>query len=129
LDTIVVLSEIVIDKSITIDGQGVAIVSGGNQTRIFRVQNDARDITVTLKNMGIVDATNSADEFGGAVYNNAQTLTVDTILFDGNANSTENGKGGAVYNSGTLMSTTACLPTTVLLKMMIFILRTGILIL
>jgi hypothetical protein len=102
LDTITLLSEIVIDKSITIDGQGVAIVSGGSQTRIFRVQNDERAIDVTLRNMGIVDAVNSSDEFGGAIYNNGQTLTLDTVLFDGNANTYENGKGGAVYSSGTL---------------------------
>jgi hypothetical protein len=102
LDTITLLSEIVIDKSITIDGQGVAIVSGGNATRIFCVENTERDIIVTLQNMGITDADNSTDEFGGAIYNNGQTLTVDTVLFDGNSNTTENGKGGAIYSSGTL---------------------------
>jgi len=102
IDTIVVISEIVIDKSITIDGQGVAIVSGDKQTRIFRVENATESINVTLKNMGIVDAENGADEFGGAVYNNGQTLNLDTVLFDGNANTTANGRGGAVYSSGTL---------------------------
>ena len=102
LGTIIVLSEIVIDKSITIDGQGAAIVSGDKMTRIFRVENENEEINATIKDLGIVDATNFADEFGGAVYNNSQTLNLDTVLFDGNANTSENGKGGAVYSSGTL---------------------------
>ena len=62
----------VVDKSITIDGNGVTIVSGDAQTRIFRIYNEDEVIFVLLLNMGIVDANNSTDEFGGAIYNNEE---------------------------------------------------------
>ncbi len=111
LKQITLISEILIDKSITIDGNGITIISGEKQTRIFQVYNEYNEITVMISNIGIVDAQNSSDEFGGAIYNNGENLKLDSCLFDGNANSAAHesgvlyGKGGAVYTSGTLTLT------------------------
>ena len=105
LDKIILASEILIDKSITIDGNGVTIISGDATTRIFRVYNENEDIFVTILNIGIVDASNSGDEFGGAIYNNGENLTLENCLLNGNANIAENGKGGAVYTSGSVTAT------------------------
>jgi len=103
MENIVLVSEILIDKSITIDGSGVTIISGDAQTRIFRVYNEDEDIYVTLTGIGIVDGKNASDEFGGAIYNNGENLTIENCLLNSNANTTENGQGGAVYTSGTLI--------------------------
>ena len=102
IETITLINEILIDKSITIDGSGVAIVSGNSKTRIFQVYNENEDISVLLLNMGIVDANNLSNEFGGAIYNNGENLTLENCLFDTNKNSFESGKGGAIYSSGSL---------------------------
>ena len=99
---ITLANEIVIDKSITIDGNGIVIVSGDSKTRIFQIHNGDEEIFVSLLNMGIVDANNSVDEFGGAIYNNEENLVLENCLFNNNTNSTANGKGGAVYTSGNL---------------------------
>ena len=102
IDKITLASEIVIDKSITIDGNGITIISGDSQTRIFRVYNENEDLFVLLLNIGIVDANNSVDKFGGAIYNNGENLTVENCLFSGNKNFVADGQGGAIYTSGTL---------------------------
>ena len=102
LDKIVVASEIVIDKSITIDGNGATIVCGNSGTRIFKIYSENSDIFVSLLNIGIVDADNSVDEFGGAIYNNGENLTLENCLLNNNANTVANGKGGAIYTSGSL---------------------------
>ena len=102
LEKIILVSEIVIDKSITIDGNGVSIVSGDAKTRIFRIYNEDEDLFVLLLNMGIVDGKNSADEFGGAIYNNGENLTLENCLFNRNSNNVAGGRGGAIYTSGSL---------------------------
>ncbi len=102
IESIVLVSEILLDKSITIDGSGIAIISGDTKTRIFQVYNETEDIYVTLTGMGIVDAENSADAFGGAIYNNGENLTIENCLISNNANTFADGKGGAIYTSGTL---------------------------
>ena len=102
LDRITLVSEIVIDKSITIDGNGITIVSGNSATRVFQIHNENEDLFVSLLNMGIVDANNSIDELGGAIYNNGESLTLENCLLNNNANTAKNGKGGAVYTSGSL---------------------------
>ena len=102
LEKITLANEIVIDKSVTIDGNGVTIVSGNSETRIFQIYNKNEDIFVSLLNMGIVDANNSIDEFGGAIYNNGENLTLENCLLNNNANTVAEGKGGAVYTSGVL---------------------------
>ena len=105
---ITVSSEIIINKSVTIKGNGETLISGGKNTRVFKIENPKEAVNVKIANLGIVDAKNKADEYGGAVYNNGQTLTLDTVLFDSNTNLTKYGKGGAVYSSGVL-NTESCI--------------------
>ena len=102
LDTVILASEIVIDKSITIDGNGIIIVNGNSKTRIFQVYNEDEDLFVTILNLGIVDANNSSDKFGGAIYNNGENLTLKNCLLNNNTNSFAGGQGGAIYSSGSL---------------------------
>lgn len=70
-----VVNGVVIDKAITINGNGYTI-SGSNSARIFNVTAPA-----TLANITFVNG--SAAEFGGAIYTTAD-LTVSDSVFDNN---------------------------------------------
>ena len=102
IEKITLTSEILIDKSLTLDGSGVTIISGDATTRIFQVYNENEDLFVLILNLGIVDGKNSTDKFGGAIYNNGEDLTLENCLLNGNRNTFAGGQGGAIYTSGTL---------------------------
>ena len=119
---------IIVDKSITIDGQGHKI-DANHQMRIFQVTNNA---TVTFKNItflnGWIDDYNlyagetlyRVNKAGGAVcHNGAKNITIIDCTFNGNTasfggaingdcnainctfiNNTANMLGGAIYING-----------------------------
>ena len=82
---------IIINKSITIDGQGHTI-DGGGKMRIFQVTNNA---VVTLKNITFENGKTGENGCGGAVLNDgAKNITVINCTF--NKNSAYD--GGAIYH-------------------------------
>ena len=82
---------IIIDKSVTIDGQGYRI-NANNQMRIFQVTNNA---VVTFKNIIFENGYTATNGFGGAVWNNgAKNVTAINCTFK--SNSAYN--GGAISN-------------------------------
>ena len=119
---------IIVDKSITIDGQGHKI-DANHQMRIFQVTNNA---TVTFKNITFLNGWSDdynlyasetlyrVDKAGGAVCNNgAKNITIIDCTFNGNTasfggaingdcnainctfiNNTANMFGGAIYING-----------------------------
>lgn len=117
-DTIKLTSgEIIINKSITINGLGddSTIISGNNNSRIFRVnagssiwiekltltQGMAADSGGAIYNNGILSVRfctieNSTAKFGGALYNDS-SLTISNCIIKNNFASS--GQGGGVYSS------------------------------
>ena len=89
---------ILINKNLTIDGQGntISATDGTNNIRIFNVQGD---ISLTLKNLILRDGSS---EGGSAIFfNSTGTLTLVNVTF---INNYATSYGGAVYmNSGDLV--------------------------
>lgn len=83
--------EIIIDKSLTIDGPGANLltISGNHASRVFHVSSGS-DVTIH----GLLFTDGSAD-YGGAVYNDHGTLTIASSTFSGN---TATVGGGAIFN-------------------------------
>ncbi|MDM8565856.1 BspA family leucine-rich repeat surface protein [Candidatus Halobeggiatoa sp. HSG11] len=101
--TIILSSQLTIDKNLTIDGtrQNI-IVSGGNSTRIFYVDASSNVLTdFTIINLTLVNAVVSGD--GGAMIigsgdgTPALTVTISNSTFSDNQATT--GKGGALYTA------------------------------
>jgi len=91
-----------IDKNLTIDGPGAAILAiSGNtaspskKSRVFHVFSETNDLDVTISGLSIIngDASNLS---GGGVYNEGENLTILNCILDNNS-ATE---GGGIYNSG-----------------------------
>ncbi len=97
-------SELVIDKSVQIDGRDVPnlTLSGRDRTRLFRVASTvAQPVTLALRHL-ILSNGNAGDEPGGAIHTIGQrhTLILDSMtLADHQAS-----EGGAIYSrfDGTL---------------------------
>jgi hypothetical protein len=91
--TITLSSEIVIDKSLTIDGSSLSSkvnVSGNNSVRVFRVTSG---VTVVMNNLSIKNGRVTGN--GAAIANNGGTLTVtNSLISDSNATA----DGGGIYN-------------------------------
>jgi hypothetical protein len=103
--TITLNSEIAINKSITINGNGSTFttVSGNNMTRIFAITNAG---TVTLNNLAF---TNGSAADGGAINAAGSTLLVNNTSF---MNNTATGAaatqgGGAIFKSGGMLTVSA----------------------
>ena len=80
---------IIVDKSITIDGQGHKIDANHNM-RIFQVTNHTM---VTFKNITFLNGWTGNEGYGGAVWNNgAENITIIDCAFNGNTAS----YGGAI---------------------------------
>ena len=93
---IVVTSELVIDKGLSINGIGRTVsVSGGNATRVFNIP--AIGGSVLIKNISIIQGYAGLND-GAGIYN-ARNLAVENVTFSGN--SAPDGKGGAIYNAAT----------------------------
>jgi hypothetical protein len=92
--TIVLASQLIIDRNVTIDGLGhIVTVSGNNAVRGFLVNSGA---TVSLNNLTVVNGVHH-DEGGGVL--NWGTLNVTNATFSGNH--TQYG-GGGIFNRGAL---------------------------
>jgi predicted outer membrane repeat protein len=95
--TTTLTSAITIDKNLTIDGSGHAVILDGNHaTQVITVN---RSLTVTLDTLTI---RNGSASRGGAI-NNAGTLTVTNSTFSDNSTSDY---GGAIYNDSRFSATT-----------------------
>ena len=97
--TIVLTSELVINKNLTIDGGNVITVSGNNATRVFNVTAG----NVTFDSLTIVNG--NSPNHGGGIRNDG-TLTVTNSTLSGNS---ANDRGGGIYNTGTLAVTNSTL--------------------
>jgi len=91
--TIILTSQININKSMTINGPGpdMLTISGNNSNRIF-VISGADDTTVLISGLKLINA-NSAIE-GGAIRN-ARQLSIDSCVFENNRAR----NGGAIFNN------------------------------
>lgn len=97
-------TQIVINKSVTIKGNGpsnTVIIDGSNLYRIFNVTGTG---TLTLINVTLKDGfANSPNSFGGAVYNLGTVTMTDCVLTGNQAGL----YGGAIYNNG-ILNTNNC---------------------
>lgn len=80
----------------TIDGGNTITLSGGFGARLFVVNNA---VTLTLKNITLIDGYNSSSAGGGAVSNNGH-LILDHVTIQNMPDSAFN--GGAIATSGAL---------------------------
>ena len=90
--TIILTSEKTISDDTTIDGGGQILLSGGNSTRLFNLQNGA---SLTLQDITLADGFSNGD--GGAIYVerlSTLTLTSSTI------NNSTAANGGAIALNG-----------------------------
>ena len=100
--TITLNSVINIDKSLTIQGPGAGVitVSGGNTTQIFDVSGEGIDVEIS----GLTLTQGNAF-LGGAIFSNADSLTLSNDVLSGN---TASSAGGAVFATGTTLTVTDC---------------------
>lgn len=94
--TITLGTELAITGSLQIDGPSALdlTVSGNKLTRAFNVANGAAALTVSLKNLRIVDCL-SAGAHGGAIFNGGEDLTIANCVLS--ANTASGGvTGGAI---------------------------------
>jgi len=98
-------SELVIDKSITINGPGsnlVGIFRSSNTS--FRIMHVMPGVTATIA--GLTISGGGIDQRGGAgILNDHAVLTIDTCVVQNNFAAESNG-GGGVYNDGSGNSAT-----------------------
>ncbi|UDQ97277.1 DUF4347 domain-containing protein [Lentisphaerota bacterium WC36G] len=106
--------ELVIDKSITIDGTIVmpagpdlpAIIDGMDQNRIFLIQGENNEpINVELKHLQLVNghakANNDIDASGGGIYIGSEVdITIHAVDI---LNCYAEANGGGIFNSGNLI--------------------------
>lgn len=83
--TIVLTGAKNLNVDMTVDGDNLITLSGGNATRIFNI---AADKTVTLRELVLVDTPNSAS----GLYNSGTLIVVDSTF--------RNHLRGAIYNAG-----------------------------
>jgi Right handed beta helix region len=124
--TITVTGEKLISGSVTIEGNGLVTLSGGDRVRVFRVDKlgmlDVRNLTIAhgfgfpgggINNGGDLTVTNCTFSdnaglgFGGGIFNEG-TLTVTNSTFSTNysdAHGDDVGFGGGIFNEGTLTVT------------------------
>ncbi len=95
LATILFSSQKVITSHVVIDGGGLITLSGGDVTRLFRVQNGR---SLTLRNIILTDGYSGSD-YGGAIYvENGALLTVEGGTIKDSA--TNGQAGGAIIDFG-----------------------------
>ncbi len=112
--TIPLANQLTIERNLTIDGAGHAVVvSGENAARVFQVSPgitfNLNQLTVTqgnaedgggVYNAGVLNVTNSvfisntASANGGGMYNCSASATLTNVTFSGNSASS----GGGIYN-------------------------------
>ncbi len=99
--TIMLASQLTIDKNLTIDGSGHSVtVDGDNATRVFSVESG---FTFNLKNMTVANGNAGSSNSGGGIDNDGGSVNITGVTFSGN--SADSG-GGIFNNSGSGMSST-----------------------
>ena len=88
--------ELVVDKSLTISGPGAdsLAVNGSAKSRVFYVGPDA---ILTISQLSITNG-NATTDFGGGIYNDQSTLTLNNCELTGNSADF----GGGIYTAGSL---------------------------
>jgi predicted outer membrane repeat protein len=90
---------LIIEKNLTIEGNGVTLSSAsatvGVQTQLLYVYHTSDSLNVTLRRIHFKNGR--ASNYGGAIYNNGETLVLESCIFSGNMTTTAT---GAVYIAG-----------------------------
>ena len=98
-------SRLVIDREMTIDGNGVTITRSGTwtpytDTQLLRITSAVSgDAMVTIRAVHFKNG--SATQYGGAIDNRGN-LTLESCIFNGNQTYPGIYGGGAIYSAGTL---------------------------
>ena len=94
-------SNITIDGDVNADGKADVTIDGNNATRIFLINSE---IAVNLQNLNLING-NVANLGAGIYLNNSNAvLTIDNVLFEGNAASGTQQSGGAIgVSRGTIV--------------------------
>jgi len=101
--TITLLSQINISKTVTISGIGANItISGNNASRVFNI---AANTTVTINGITIINGATKDRDDGGAIYNAGTLMITNSTLSNNNSED----EGGAIYSVGTLAITDSTL--------------------
>lgn len=100
--------ELVIDKNLTIQGPGSAIltIDANHASRIFRVGVYITNITVSISGMTITNGNTPHEGAGIYVYNTGgapNSLSLNDMIITQNTGTTSN--GGGIYNGGNLTIT------------------------
>jgi len=96
-----VLGELVIDKNLTIDGNDKITIDGGDNNRIFNVDDTSGTTQSTVLLAGLILQNGSSGNDGGAILNRENlTISASTVSY-----SYASGDGGGVFNSGTITIT------------------------
>ncbi|MHB9139067.1 MAG: C10 family peptidase, partial [Victivallaceae bacterium] len=101
LDGSIVLSsgQINISDDLLIIGNDRIAISGNNNSSIFSIANDNKDLQVALNGVSLINS------YGNAIYN-TETLDLNHVIFKDNLGKSgyleDGGNGGAILSSGTL---------------------------
>jgi hypothetical protein len=92
------IGELSVDKSITISGPGAdnLAIDGNAKSRVFYVSSGR---TVTISDITITNGNppgSPPDDYGGGIYNDHATLTLNNCTISGNLASV----GGGIFNDG-----------------------------
>jgi hypothetical protein len=95
--------ELTVDKSVTINGPGAAnlAVDGNATSRVFQVGSGT---TVTIAGLTIA---NGAGYFGGGIYTDSSTLTINNCVLSGN--SATGSFGGGIYTDSSTLTINNCI--------------------
>ena len=102
-DGAIIVPEITINANTptVIDATGYDVtLSGNNANRVFKVTSGK---SLTLRNITVANGLTNG--YGGGVYVEGGSLTVENSTFTGNSAAGSAGYGGAIYNFGTSLIT------------------------
>ena len=95
-----------VSKNVTIEGNGVTLtrsaawttVDGSSQ--LLYIYNSSSDITVSISRVHFKNGRATTN--GAAVYNNNETVNLESCIFSGNQSTGSSAYGGAIYTYGTM---------------------------
>ncbi|MEM7585073.1 MAG: cadherin domain-containing protein, partial [Acidobacteriota bacterium] len=98
--------EILIDKDLTIDGDGSSVsVSGGDVQRIFRGESPSSTVTITLEGFTLRDGNQPGGQ-GGAFHNCSETVIFRRMNIESNTGSSFGALGQNCGNGYTIWDST-----------------------
>lgn len=104
--TITLNGELVVGKSVTIDGPGAnqLYVNGNHGSRVFHISSGK---TVAISRLTVTyGSAPPPNYFGGGIYNDHATLTVSNCRIS--SNSADSGVGGGIYNDQATLTLNNC---------------------